>query len=114
EGNTRWIDVPGLLELLNRALAALGEPRRLWHVWDSERYGQDFGVAFATREERDRMFADGVPIAIDERGTLPILGVDPRVDGHPAVAVDEATVVPEELARQLIDLAGGALRVDSL
>lgn len=68
-GGTDYIDNEGLFSMLNDVLCRLESERQIWMVWDSDLFGQDFGITFLSRDDRDALWVYGLPIAEDETGT---------------------------------------------
>ncbi len=103
---TDYLDIDTLLPLLNQVLEA--DDKRMWYVWDAELYGQDFGIAFVTVEERDALRKHGLPIASGEGAELPL--VFPRFATIAHVEFDRGETEAEVLIDELCRLTRGLLQ----
>lgn len=119
EGETDWIDQHSLLRLLNAVLDGRKLETRLWHVWDSDLFGQDFAVVLARESEAYKIYECGLPVDIpDANGQLPILPANGLLDGHRAIGYAEGAYTSrkelKKLVNQLADLTDGVLQISSI
>jgi hypothetical protein len=106
-----YIDTDHLLPALNRALPTDGP--RLFKVWDAELFGQDFGIAHVTQDDRDALWAHGLPIAEGPGGyLLPAAPAGGLYAGKPAIGFDDDTIELRALVRELCDITDGYLQPD--